>query len=148
MAMRRSRGYSLLEILVSLAVLLAGIVLIIYVFPQILRSTYNAEYLSKAALLAQLKVEEIRRDDSKDKAMQGAIAALTAPTQFMPFTQEPALSYAFSGETILYRDDNPVTPRSDSNVARVIIKYSDSFRKSHNLNAADKDVLYELRFGP
>jgi type II secretory pathway pseudopilin PulG len=139
----RVRGYSLLEVLVSLAVLLTGVVMIIYFFPQFLRAASDAEFKSRAAMLAQLKSEEIRRDDSTTRTLITQIQNLTTPTPYIEFTQEPRLSYAFSGQSEVF--DLSQTPQGDVGVARVIIKYSSSYRNS---NPPTKDILYELRFGP
>ena len=58
-----SKAFSLVEVLVSLAILLAGIVTIINVFPMTLKASNDAVYLSKAVVLAQQKAEEMRRDN-------------------------------------------------------------------------------------
>jgi len=140
---RRRKGFSLVEVLVSLAVLLIGIVAIIFFFPQSLWSARRAEDRTKAAVLAQLKAEEIRRDDDQQNTLIRAIRNLQTPTDAITFAQDPDFAYQFSGRSILY--DGEVGPQADPGVARVIIRYSPDFRRSTNTN---KDVLYELRFGP
>lgn len=136
------RGFTLLEAIVSLSILLVGIVLILTLFPRFLMSARDAEMETKAVMLAQMKAEEIRRDDDTSNTLVLAIQNLTAPTAPVEFTQEPTLAYQFSGNTILY---GGVTPQGDPGVARVIVRYSPNFRVSSNPN---NDVLYELRFGP
>jgi len=135
-------GFTLLEAIVSLSILLVGIVLIIVLFPRFLISARDAELETKAVMLAQMKAEEIRRDDDTSSTLVNAIRNLNTPTAPMEFTQEPDLAYQFSGTTLLYGGE---TPEGDPGVARVIVRYSPNFRQSSNPN---KDILYELRFGP
>lgn len=135
-------GFTLLEAIVSLSILLVGIVLIIVLFPRFLISARDAELETKAVMLAQMKAEEIRRDDDTSSTLVNAIRNLNTPTAPMEFTQEPDLAYQFSGTTLLYEGE---TPEGDPGVARVIVRYSPNFRQSSNPN---KDILYELRFGP
>lgn len=135
-------GFTILEAIVSLSILLVGIVLIIVLFPRFLISARDAELETKAVMLAQMKAEEIRRDDDTSSTLVNAIRNLNTPTAPMEFTQEPDLAYQFSGTTLLYEGE---TPEGDPGVARVIVRYSPNFRQSSNPN---KDILYELRFGP
>jgi Tfp pilus assembly protein PilV len=136
------RGVSLLEAVVSLSILLVGIVLILIMFPRFLVAAHDAEMQTKAVMLAQMKAEEIRRDDDTSSTLVTAIQNLSAPTPPMEFSQEPDLAYQFSGTSLLYEGTSPA---GDSGVARVIIRYAPSYRVSSN---PDKDILYELRFGP
>lgn len=122
--------------------LLIGVVAIIFFFPQSLEAARNAEHKTKAAVLAQMKAEEIRRDDDTSNTLIQAIRLRQSPTEPVTFAQEPDLAYQFSGRTILFQGE---VPAGDPGVARVIIRYSPTFRRSTNTN---KDVLYELRFGP
>lgn len=138
----RFRAFTLLEAIVSLSILLVGIVMIIVLFPRFLISAREAELESKAVMLAQMKAEEIRRDDDTSGTLINAIRNLPAPTAPLTFTQDPELAYQFSGTSILYEGE---TPAGDPGVARVIIRYSPEFRESASPN---KDILYELRFGP
>jgi type II secretory pathway pseudopilin PulG len=141
-ARNRTAGFSLLEVLVSLTILMVGILSIVFFFAQPLDAARNAEHRTKAALYGQMKAEEIRRDDDTSNTLIRTIEALTVPTTPVDFAQEPNLAYQFSGRTILYPG---VSPQGDPGVARVIIRYSTAYRQSTN---TDKDVLYELRFGP
>lgn len=138
----RARGFSLLEAIVSLSILLVGIVMILLLFPGFLVSAREAELETKAVMLAQMKAEEIRRDDDTSGTLISAIRNLSAPTGPVTFAQEPDLAYQFSGTTLLYKGE---TPDGDPGVARVIVRYSPDFRQSLSPN---KDILYELRFGP
>jgi type II secretory pathway pseudopilin PulG len=137
----RIAGYSLLEVLVSLAILLAGVLAIMYFFPRALESRHEAALLTKGALLAQGKAQEIRRDDDTTGTLVAAIEARTEPTIPIVFPDEPELSYAFSGKSVLYQESD--SPRGDPNVARVLIIRSS--RPTAGVRA--QDVLYELRFG-
>lgn len=138
----QNRGVTLLEAIVALSILLVGIVMILMLFPRFLVSARDAELESKAVMLAQMKAEEIRRDDDTSGTLVNAIRNLTAPTAPVEFPQEPDLAYQFSGTSILYEGQ---TPSGDPGVARVIIRYAPSFRQS---TSPSKDVLFELRFGP
>jgi type II secretory pathway pseudopilin PulG len=137
-----SAGLTLLETMVALGILLVGILAIVFFFPQQLQTAANAEYRTKAAVLAQMKAEELRRDDDTTHTLIHAIESLQAPTTPVTFSQEPNLAYQFSGRSILYEGE---TPAGDPGVARVIVRYSPGYRVSSNPN---KDVLYELRFAP
>ena len=55
---------SLLEVMVALGILTAGILSIMAIFPYTIKAQQEGELLSEAAALAQMKAEEIRRDDS------------------------------------------------------------------------------------
>ncbi|MCL5271001.1 MAG: prepilin-type N-terminal cleavage/methylation domain-containing protein [bacterium] len=132
-------GFSLLEVLVGMTILTAGVLAVAAVFPYLLRAESDAELLSEAAALAQMKAEEIRRDDSAPDAtgvLRSEIRILPQPTTPIVFSMEPRLSYSFSGASLLYPADDP---RGTPGVARVIIRYAPGFRES-------QEVVYELRF--
>ncbi len=133
------KGFSLVEVLVSLTILLAGIVSIVNFYPLTLRAGNQAAYVSEAVMLAQLKAEEIRRDTTAVNNYVQAIRLLTVPTEPRPFPQEPILTYSFCGVSLLDPIDDPEDPRDDVGVARVIIRYNKSYRPN-------MEVLYELRF--
>ena len=57
-------GVSLIELLVALSILLAGLLAMAASFPLIMRSQRDAELLVVGAALAQRKAEEIRLMDS------------------------------------------------------------------------------------
>ena len=130
-------GFSLLEVLISLVILLIGIVAILIYFPNALRANNRAVSLSEAALLAQRKAEEIRRDDGG--TLIGAIENLTTPTAPVLFPQNPNLVYRFASVSLIDPVDDPGDPRDDHGVARIIIQYAEAFRP-------DGRILYELRF--
>jgi len=133
------RGYSLIEVLVSVAILLAGIISIVNFFPLGLRAQYRAGDISRAALLAQMKAEEIRRDCDRAGRMIATIRDLHSPTEPITFPNEPRFAYCFCGISLLNPHNDPSDPRSAFGVARVIIMYSKEYRGRN-------EVLYELRF--
>ena len=140
LSVRARRGLTLLEVLVALVILTAGLLSLAAVFPRLLQAGRDAELLTSAAALAQQKAEEIRRDDSADRRLVTAIQQLTTPTAPIGFTFEPRLSYSFSGRTVMFGAvEDPEDPRALDGVARVLIRYSASYRPS-------QDVIYELRF--
>ncbi len=130
----------MVEVLVSMAILLAGIVSIINLYPLSLKSNNRAITLSKAVVLAQLKAEEIRRDSVGTIDLVAEIERLTTPTAPKPFPQETTLTYSFCGVSLIDPDDDPDDPRDDPGVARVIVRYNRSFKPT-------EDIIYELRFG-
>lgn len=143
----RTRGFSLLEALVSIAIFLAGAVAIVFLFPQTLQASHDAELKTKAAFLAQMKAEEIRRDDDQAQTLAQAIAGLPEPTTpLIPFAQEPELCYAFSGRSLLWPEEDASVPDSQAGVARVIVFRNRGGQPPANPQA--KDVVYELRFAP
>ncbi len=134
-----SGGYSLIEVLVSVAILSAGIVSIINFFPLGLKAQNRAADISRAAVLAQLKAEEIRRDNDRAGKLINAIRSLRTPTQPIQFPNEPKLAYCFCGISLIDPRDDPDDPRDDYGIARVIVMYSKEYR-------GENEILYELRF--
>ena len=137
---RLDRGFSLLEVLVGLAILTAGLVAAAAIFPQILDSQRDAELLTVAAALAQLKVEEVRRTNDRNDRLIDEIKSLANPTEPVAFANETRLAYSYSGVSVLYPAfENPGDPRAAPGVPRVIIRYAPTYRST-------QDVVYELRF--
>lgn len=138
---RRTRGgYSLIEVVVAMAILLIGVVGVLKFFPPSLRASSEAALRGDAALLAQMKVEEMRRDADKAGTLVEAIKLLTVPTDPVAFPEEPRLAYQFCGRsTFSLTADQPGDVEDDFGVARVIVRYNRQFRPSG-------DVLVELRF--
>ena len=56
----RTRGFSLIEIVVALGLLATGLIGVIRLFPVGLRASKRSEVVSKAALLAQQQLEELK----------------------------------------------------------------------------------------
>ena len=139
----RRAALSLLEVLISMAVLLVGVVIIAMQFPRAILAKTEVGYKTRAILLAQAKAQEIRRDNNTSNTLIAAIQSLTAPTPPIVFPEEPNLAYQFSSVSLIDPDDDPASPdddpRDDPGVARVIVRYADGYRPS-------QDILYELRF--
>lgn len=135
----RRRGFTLVEVLVALAIFLAGLVAIVQLFPVSLRAQQEAAYKTTAVLLAQQKVEEIRRDRDRNAVAIANIEALVAPTAPLAFAEEPRLTYSFCGRSLLFPIDTAGSVEDDHDVARVIV------RKSASIDPA-QTVIYELRF--
>lgn len=133
------KGYSLLEVLVSVAILMAGIVSIVNFFPMGLQAQHRAGDVSRAAFLAQMKAEEIRRDNDRFNNLINAIRALRSPSEIITFPNDNRFAYCFCGISLIDPRDDPDDPRDDYNVPRVIIMYSLEYRGKN-------EILYELRF--
>ncbi len=56
----RDKGFSLLELIIAVAVLAIGLVGILQIFPVGLRASQRAGMMTKAAFLAQNKIEEVK----------------------------------------------------------------------------------------
>ncbi len=134
MARTRRQGFTFTETLVALVVLLIGVVGVMKVLPVSLRGSFDASMRAKAAMLAQKKVEELRRDSTLSNAYISSITALAAPTPPVAFPEDDRLTYSFFGQSLL-------DPGSGGGAAtpRVIVRYAQDFR-------ADQEILYELRF--
>lgn len=140
LARRRSRGgYSLVEVLVSMAVLLIGLLALLNVFPQALKANATASIRAQASLLAQRKAEELRRDRTRFLPFIADVRGLTVPTDPVTFGEDSRLAYQFAGVSLLDPTDDASDPRDDIGVARVIVRYAASYRPT-------QDVIYELRF--
>jgi type II secretory pathway pseudopilin PulG len=136
---RTLRAYSLLEVLVSVAILMAGIISIVNFFPMGLQAQHRAGDVSRAAFLAQMKAEEIRRDNDRFNNLINAIRSLRSPSQIITFPNDNRFAYCFCGISLLDPRDDPDDPRDDYNVPRVIVMYSLEYRGKN-------EILYELRF--
>jgi len=135
----RALGYSFLEVLISLVILMVGIIAIVAYFPNALKANDRAVGLSEAALIAQRKAEEIRRDGDRGRRLIQQIRMLAAPTAPVVCPSNPNLAYRFCGVSLLDPVDDPGDPRDDPWVPRVIIQYAEGYRP-------DGRILYELRF--
>ena len=54
------RGFSLLELIIAIAVLAVGLVGVLQIFPIGLRASQRAGMMTKAAFLAQNKIEDVK----------------------------------------------------------------------------------------
>ncbi len=134
-----SRGYTLVEVLVALVVLLAGIVGIIQLFPVSLEGNREAELRGAAASLAQLKADELRRDSDNFARVIDDIRGRTTPTDPVVWHLDDRLAYSYSGLSTFSPGDDPADPSDDPGVARIIVSLNPTFDPSAR-------VLYELRF--
>lgn len=133
-------AYTLLEVLLGMSILTAGLLAVLALFPWTLRANERAELRTLAAGLGMMKVEEIRRDNPTTSSLStfiDAIAGLTAPTDPITFPFEPRLAYRFSSQTLLYTNTND--ERSSPGVARVIIQESPDFK-------TNPIIIEEFRF--
>lgn len=131
------KAYSLVEAIVALTILLAGLLVAVRVFPAVLDSSSRAADLTQASLLAQQKAAEIIRDDDTSHSLARAVALRTTPTEPVLWPGDPRFTYSFSGRSLLFPETDPI--RGAPNVARVIVRYAKSYR-------SNEDVVYELRF--
>nr|MBU1328647.1 type II secretion system GspH family protein [Candidatus Omnitrophota bacterium] len=58
--MKRNRGFSLLELIIAIAVLAVGLVGVLQIFPIGLRASQRAGMMTKASFLAQNKIEDVK----------------------------------------------------------------------------------------
>lgn len=143
-----ARAFTLLEVVIGLSILTVGIVLLMAAFPYTLKSDESAELRTLGAALAALKIEEVRRDNDANDRLIDAIRNLAAPTDPVDFALERRLAYRFHSQTMLYAKtdafgnpfDDPLDPRDDPGVARVIVMISPNFRPGK------PTILDEYRF--
>jgi prepilin-type N-terminal cleavage/methylation domain-containing protein len=147
------RGFTLIEVLVALAILLAGLVTLVQLFPVSLQASADAALQGEAIFLAQQKVEELRRDRDQLANIITYVQNRATPTDALPFPHQPRLAYCYSGVSLLYPVFDPADPRTFPNVARVIIRetvadsYVTDFDDEGNWEGpVPGRVLYELRF--
>ena len=58
--MDRKKGFSLLELIIAIAVLAIGLVGVLQIFPIGLKASQRAGMMTKAAFLAQNKIEDVK----------------------------------------------------------------------------------------
>ena len=56
----KNRGFSLIEVVLALAILILGLIGVVTLFPVGLRASRQARFLNSAALLAQKQLEEVK----------------------------------------------------------------------------------------
>lgn len=134
-----ARGFTLVEVLVALALLLAGIIAVVQLFPVSLEASNEAVLKGNAVQLAQQKVEEMRRDRDRQSAILSAIRNRDTPTDPRRWPIDPRLTYSYSGRSLLYEQDTPGNPADDVGVARVIVRLAPDYDPGER-------VIYELRF--
>ncbi|MCC5875225.1 MAG: prepilin-type N-terminal cleavage/methylation domain-containing protein [Candidatus Sumerlaeia bacterium] len=136
---RRHRGYSMVEVIVAIAILVIGIVGVLQFFPPSLRASSEAALRGHAALLAQRKMEEIRRDDNQSFDLINSIRTLEEPTEPIPFPEDDRLVYQFHSRSLLADDEMSGNVEDMPGTPRVIVRYNTQYRTSG-------DILVELRF--
>lgn len=144
----RSGGFTLLEVVIGMSILTVGLVSLLVSFPHTLKSDEMAELRTLGAAYALLKMEEVRRDNDANDKMIDTLRTLRAPTPPVDFPFDPRLAYSFSSTTVLYENrdaagnvvNDPIDPRDDPNVPRVIVQISPRFRP------ANPTILDEYRF--
>ncbi len=133
------KGFTLIEVLVALVILLAGIISIVQLFPISLQANKNAELTGAAVLLAQQKVDEMRRDADALNNIIVEIQGSTSPTDSVVWPEDDRLTYSYSGVSELSAIDTPSDPRDDFSVARVIVRLAPDYDP-------EERVIYEMRF--
>jgi prepilin-type N-terminal cleavage/methylation domain-containing protein len=58
--MKKNRGFSLLELIIAIAVLAVGLVGVLQIFPIGLRASQRAGMMTRASFLAQNKIEDVK----------------------------------------------------------------------------------------
>lgn len=137
---RRRGAFSLLELLIALAIMMIAFIPIAGMLSKMLTNTYDNERHTKSVFLAQQKADEIRRDDNLLGNMVSAIKALTMPTVPVVSPVENRFAYCFTGRSILYHSS---TPEGADGIARVLI--IDAL-VTDPAAITRKDVIYEMRF--
>lgn len=137
--LRRHRGFSLLEALIALAILLIGLVALVRFFPPTMRASNDAVMKSRAALLAQAKMEELRRDADRQASLIGAISRLDTPTPALRFSEDERLVYQFCGRSVLDSTDTIGLPGDNDRTPRIIVRYAPEYDERQT-------VIFELRF--
>lgn len=136
---RPRRGFTLVEVLVAMALLLAGIVAIVQLFPVSLQANTEAILKGNATLLAHQKVQELRTDADRQALVIEEIRDRNGLTDPIVWPVDPRMTYSYAGESELAVGDTPGDPRDDSNVPRVVVRLAPDFDP-------EEPVLYEMRF--
>lgn len=126
------RAMTIVEIVVAMAVLLTGIVAILTYWPNNLRQNQRISDQNIAAYLAQMKAEEIRKDNSGAVTLIEEIQAMRVPSPPLTFPHDRRFAYSISGVSLL-------EPGQAVGIARIIVRYSRSFRPR-------QEILFELAF--
>jgi type IV pilus modification protein PilV len=67
--LRRQRGFTLIEILVAIAVLTIGLISVATLMSQTVNTTSHSRYMSTASMLASEKLEDLSRFPNTDAAL-------------------------------------------------------------------------------
>ncbi len=57
---RANKGFTLLEVIISLVIFVMGVIAVVYLFPMGLKASKKAELISKVSILAQKKIEDTK----------------------------------------------------------------------------------------
>jgi len=133
------RGYSIVEVLVAMTILLVGIAGTLAFFAPTLQAAEEANDRSIAALLAQQRVEEVRRDADRFENFPDGIRSLVTPSALVVYAYDDRFAWQYCGRSLLEPIDTIASSDDDWFVPRVIVRYNPAFR-------ADSKVLFELRF--
>lgn len=136
---RRRRGFTLIEVLVALALLLAGIVTIVQLFPTSLKANADAALKGSSAVLTQQKVEELRRDADWAGDIIVEVQNLSAPTLPVAWPLDTRLTYSYNGESFFSDTDTPTDPTDDADTARVAVRLNPEFDPRGT-------IVHEMRF--
>lgn len=120
----RGGGFTLLEVLVAVVVMLAGVVGIIQLFPASLQAQHEAELRTAAALLGKQKVHEIRRDADLGNSLVRVAMANGGETERIVWSEDERLAYSFSSEAVF---EDPVFGGLGPGEAWVIVRTAASF---------------------
>jgi prepilin-type N-terminal cleavage/methylation domain-containing protein len=108
---RNARGFTLLEIVISIALLLVGVVAAATLFGNIWGATSHSEYMIQASTLASEKIEDLNRYPSGDPDV-----AVTSGTTAGSLTADTDASVTSNGvtETVDYFDEVFMDPSAGS----------------------------------
>ena len=81
-------GFTLLEVIIALAILGIGLLAILQVFPGAVRSSVRTEYNSRAPLIAQQIMETFKADDEDLRFIRGLPAYIPVPAPPEPIDDD------------------------------------------------------------
>lgn len=87
-----NQGFTLLEVIIAIAVLTLGIVMILQVFPLGFRVEKGTQMQTQAVLLAQEQIEELSSKAYQDITV-GTTTENSLPTPFEKFSRQTKISY-------------------------------------------------------
>src|SRR3989344_5941949 len=113
--LRLKKGISLLEVTIALAILTIGVIYLMTVFPFGLNAARNSEQSTRAAFLAQAKIEEVISAIYGDVATgQGREPSLAALDQdFAGFSRQTTANYV---------DEHLAASADDEGLKKVVVE--------------------------
>jgi prepilin-type N-terminal cleavage/methylation domain-containing protein len=133
------RGYSIVEVLVAMTILLVGVAGTLAFFAPTLQAAEEANHRSIAAMLAQQRVEEVRRDADRFENFPDAIRGLVTPSDLVVYPYDDRFAWQYCGRSLLQPIDTIANSDDDWFVPRVIVRCNPAYRP-------DAKILLELRF--